>query len=78
MGQIRISELVETRIGVSAQFRLNTIPESLTGTGLCSDEITFKHITMHECEARRVIAVRNSEIETNSRNRAEFRELMQS
>jgi hypothetical protein len=37
-------------------------PEFLTGIGLCSDGIIFKHITTHEVEGRRVIPVRNSEI----------------
>jgi len=51
----------------------------LTGIGLCSDGITFKHITMHEGEGRRVIPVRNSGIGTHSmnsgigRNSREFR-----
>ncbi len=43
-------------------------PGFLTGMGLCSDGITFKHITMHEGEGRRVIPVRNSGIGTHSWN----------
>ncbi len=43
-------------------------PDFLAGIGLCSDGITFKHITMHEGQGRRVIPVRNFGIGINSRN----------